>query len=102
MIPRPPRTDPNARPGLHVVRFRLVFAAFVAVFVFLVNTCSYYRSGLGFTALIGFSESWHSRELPAVKAVPHYDAPDAGYDGRFYVQMAVDPLLRAPEIDHAL
>lgn len=61
-----------------------------------------HRPGAGLTRLIGFSAAWHDRELPAVRSVPHYDDPGAGYDGRFYAQLAVDPLVRDPALDRAL
>jgi hypothetical protein len=61
-----------------------------------------YRPHAGLTRLIGFSAAWHDRELPAVQAVPHVDDPGGGYDGRFYAQLAVDPLVRDPAIERAL
>jgi hypothetical protein len=61
-----------------------------------------YRPGAGLTRFIGFSTAWHDRELPAVQAVPHVDDPRGGYDGRFYAQLAIDPLVRDPATERAL
>jgi len=80
----------------------LVIAQVVFVTGFLAVCSSYYRPGAGLTQLIGFSAAWHDRELPAVRDVPHYDEPGAGYDGRFYAQLAADPLVAHPAIDNAL
>ena len=42
-------------------------------------------------------------EPPALKAVPHYQYPLwASYDGQFYAQRALDPLLRDPTIDRGM
>jgi hypothetical protein len=45
----------------------------------------------------------HDLETPAFRAVPHYEYPAwASYDGQFYVQRALDPLLRDPDVDRAM
>jgi hypothetical protein len=63
----------------------------------------FHQPGLGFTALIEFPQSNHGKELPAVRNAPHVDHPGGGgYDGQFYAQVAVDPLLRDRAIDRAL
>ncbi len=77
--------------------YALVIAAFLAA------VGRYYHPAYGFTALIEFPAAGHSYELPAVQNTPHYDHPGSGgYDGQFYAQMAVEPLLRPPAIDRAL
>ena len=77
--------------------YALVIAAFLAAIG------RYYHPAYGFTALIEFPAAGHSYELPAVQRAPHYDHPQSGgYDGQFYAQMAVEPSLRNPAIDHAL
>jgi len=77
--------------------YALVIAAFLAA------VGRYYHPAYGFTALIEFPAAGHSYELPAVQNAPHYDHPDSGgYDGQFYAQMAVEPLLRTAAIDRAL
>jgi hypothetical protein len=80
-----------------VAAYALVIAAFLAA------VGRYYHPSYGFTALIEFPSKGHEYELPSVQASPHYDHPNSGgYDGQFYAQMAVEPLLRTPAIDHAL
>jgi hypothetical protein len=74
---------------------------FVIVCV-LALVASTWRPRVGFTRLIGFSQEWHDRELPAVRAAPHVDETRGAYDGRFYAELAVDPLVRDPALDTAL
>lgn len=77
--------------------YALVVAAFLAA------VATYYHPGYGFTAFIEFPASTHQDELPAVQAAPHYDHEHSGgYDGQFYAQFAVEPLLRDPAIDRAM
>jgi hypothetical protein len=69
-------------------------AAFVIIF--LTSVARFYHQGTGFTALLAMPAG-HEYETPAFRAVPHYDYPAwASYDGQFYVQLALDPLLRDP------
>ena len=41
-------------------------------------------------------------ESRALRAIPHFRSPLVSYDGQFYAQRALDPLLRDPEVDHAM
>ena len=85
-------------------RGRIVIAAYVvAVLVFGVSLARIHRSRTGFTTLINFGGQFHERKLPAVRDVLHYvHAQSGGYDGQFYAQLAVEPLLRDRAIDRAL
>lgn len=86
-----------ARRGLWIAAYALVVAAFLG------SVTRYYHPGLGFTAFIDFPANTHSYELPAVQNAPHFDNPASpGYDGVFYAQLAVEPLLRDAAIDRAL
>src|SRR5262249_35966942 len=70
--------------------------------LFLRAVAGFYHPGTGFTALIGFPEA-DSSTSPALRAIPHYTYPAAAsYDGQFYAQRALDPLVRDPDIDHAM
>ena len=71
------------------------------VILFLASVSRFYHPGTGFTALIAFPAG-HDTELPALRALPHFDYPWGSYDGQFYAQMALDPLLRDPAIDRAM
>ena len=80
-----------------------IAAYLVVVAAFLAMVARYYHPAYGFTAFLEMPASSHDRELPAVRSAPHYDHPrSTGYDGQFYAQLAVDPLLRDPAIDQAL
>lgn len=81
---------------------RWATAQFFVIACVLAGVASSWRPGVGFTHLIGFSRAWHDRELPSVRAVPHVDETTGAYDGRFYAQLAVDPLVRDPATDTAL
>jgi len=75
----------------------------LVVVAFLAAVGRYYHPAYGFTALIEFPAAGHSYELPAVRNAPHFDHPaSGGYDGQFYAQLAVEPLLKDGAIDLAL
>ena len=77
-----------------------MFAALL-VAAFLASVARFYHPEFGFTSLIGFGPQ-HGFELPAVQAVPHRHYETGGYDGQFYAQLAVEPLLKDAAIDRAL
>ena len=79
-------------------------AAYVLVVAaFLAAVGRYYHPDYGFTAFIEFPAAGHAYELPAVQDAPHFDHPrSGGYDGQFYVELAVDPLVRDARIDQAV
>ena len=63
----------------------------------------YYHPEAGFTPLIVFNAGAHDREVAALQQLPHYEyVGHVAYDGAFYAQLALDPLLRDPAIDRAL
>ena len=75
----------------------------LVIALFLAAVWQYYKPGVGFTAFIEFPGTSHDYELPSIRDVPHYHHPDSpGYDGQFYAQLAVDPLLRDAAIDRAM
>ena len=87
----------NSRPLKWIAASALVVVAFLA------TIAQSYHSPYGFTSLIEFPQTSHAIEISAVRNTPHFDhPPPSGYDGQFYAQMAVDPLLRDPAIDTAL
>lgn len=70
--------------------------------VFLASVARFYHPGTGFTALIGFPAG-DAFDAPALRAVPHFEYPPwASYDGQFYAQRALDPLVRDPQVDRAM
>jgi hypothetical protein len=61
----------------------------------------FYHPGLGFSSLLIISEGEY--KTATLRALPHYEyPPGTAYDGAMYAQLAMDPLLRDPEIDRAL
>jgi hypothetical protein len=86
------------------MRERAVRWAYVAiVIVFLASLVQYYQRNTGFTSLISFGDQFEKARLQAVADVPHfvhYQSP--GYDGQFYAQLAVEPLLRNPDLRQAI
>lgn len=72
------------------------------VVLLLASVARLYHPQYGFTEMIGFA-SPGTGELPVLQAIPHYRHPPWGsYDGQFYAQLALEPLLRDPAIDAAL
>ena len=70
--------------------------------LFIVAVARLYHPGYGFTALVGFPED-SGDQLPALRGVPHVTYRGAGvYDGQFYAQRALDPLIRDPLADRAM
>ncbi len=76
---------------------------YLAATVFVVaGVLARWQAETGFSALVRFGHEWDARRLPAVVAHPHAIVADAGYDGQFYAQLAVDPNVLAPEVQRAL
>ena len=87
----------------NVSRGRVFLACrIVLVCVFLAWFASFYRAGFGFTYVLQFSERGAQTRVEGMRDVPVYVQPGAGYDGQYYAQLAVDPLVRDPSIDAAL
>lgn len=65
-----------------------------------------YRPGYGLTKLILFGPELEPQITPRLRAARHFLDPDPGgrfgYDGQFYAQVALDPVLRQPELATAL
>jgi hypothetical protein len=96
--PQPPTSTARASRTRHAC----LLLAGVLIAVFGVAISRFYHPGTGFTALIGFPAG-HDYEAPAMRGIPHFDYPAwASYDGQFYAQRALDPLLRDPLVDRAM
>ena len=62
-----------------------------------------FNPSTGMTSLIRFGETWQNRRLPALNGLPIATLPGSnGYDGQFYAQLAIDPLLRDPHLAQAI
>jgi hypothetical protein len=58
------------------------------------SVAQFYRPDTGFTSLILFGQEYEHRTIPALRSISHAVVEGAGYDGQFYAQIALDPLLR--------
>lgn len=56
----------------------------------------------GFTGMLLFSSKLHPRALKSVQEMRPALSFPSGYDGHFYAQLAVEPLLRDPQLNKAL
>jgi len=62
-----------------------------------------FRLPSGFTGLLGFGEDSPRQTISEVAELEHYVKPGSGgYDGQFYVQLAMDPSLRHEEFEDAI
>ncbi len=103
-IPAPARAPSLAaadRPDRRIVPWVAAIYGLVMLVV-LVSLWSYHEPDTGFTTFIRFGEQFDARALPAVKAVPHVVHDGSGYDGQFYAQLALSPLLRDAALVTAL
>jgi hypothetical protein len=69
--------------------------------LFLAAVAKFYHPGTGFTAFIAFPDG-HEHVSPAMREVPHYHYLQDTYDGQFYAQRALDPLVRDAAYDRAM
>lgn len=78
-------------------------AYWIAVTLFAALVLANFSPQTGFTSLIRFGETWQGRRLSDLDVLPLATVPESsGYDGQFYAQVALDPLLRSPELQSAL
>ena len=83
------------------VVIRAIRIALVCGFLLMIGR--HYHAGLGFTELLILAEDGHVFETPALQAIPHYHHPSGNsYDGQYYVQLALDPLLKDPRLDRSM
>lgn len=90
----------SSRPPVWIF---ILFAA--AAFAALLYTyVSVYVPGLGITKLIQVGEEFDRRGLASFRSAPKYLRPSTrwGFDGQHYAQIALDPLLRDPQIKIAI
>lgn len=78
-------------------------AYWIATLVFIGLVLAKFDSHTGFASIIRFGDQWQTQRLPAIRDLPLPTvANSAGYDGQFYAQVALDPLLRDPALTTAL
>jgi len=78
-------------------------AYWIAICLFAALVAAKFSPHTGFTSLIRFGESWNDRRLDSLHELPIAIASHSnGYDGQFYAQLALDPLLRETRTARAL
>ena len=90
---------PSRRPLLGSVR-----AAYLAcVVMFGWAVWQFYEPVTGFTSLISIGDAINQRQMTKLRRVPHFVYEDsAGYDGAYYVQLALYPTLQNPRLATAI
>jgi len=82
-------------------RIPLLYLAAAGMFV--LGVARFYDPETGFTFFIRFGSQIEDRMIPALRDLPLHVRPNTiGYDGQFYAQLAVDPLLLDPATAEAL
>lgn len=84
-------------------RTLLAFTPHVALAVIVMSGVTrLYDPATGFTRLIMFGSAFAPSAVPALHDAPLAIDSEYGYDGQFYAQLALDPLLRDPATVRAL
>jgi hypothetical protein len=95
----------RARGGFLVNFFRSrVRVAYVAcVVLFLWCVAQFYERSTGFSSLISIGDLLNETKVTALRQTPHYVYENSsGYDGAYYVQIALYPTLDNPELRKAI
>lgn len=78
-------------------------ACWLTAIVFTALVLAKFSPQTGFTSLIRFGETWQDRRHTALQGLPLVTIPDSsGYDGQFYAQIALDPLLQSGELEKVI
>lgn len=83
----------------------ILWAVVAAAFAQLLSTyAGIYAPGYGITKFIQIGQEFDQRGLATFRAAPKFIGPSDrwGFDGQHYAQLALDPLLRDPQIKIAL
>lgn len=82
-------------------RPRVLVVAGIALFLFAV--ARFHQPGTGFSSLLSIGDILNDSKVAALRQVPHhvYEG-SAGYDGAYYVQLALHPALDNPELLKAI
>ncbi|MDQ8200464.1 hypothetical protein QEH56_20025 [Pelagicoccus enzymogenes] len=76
---------------------------FLAALFFFSLLASKFDAQHGFSELAGFGQDYDRPQIPALRELEIYEKPDStGYDGQFYVQIALDPTLSDPALAEAV
>lgn len=98
-----PVFTPKGGVLLRLLRLRPQLAAAVAVGFFLFCVAQFYQQKNGFSSLISIGDVLGDTKVTALRQVPHFVYEgSAGYDGAYYVQLALYPTLDNPELTKAI
>ena len=94
------RRQSISRPG----PWLFVLAGGLALLLLLGAYGRNYAPGFGITRLLQVGQEFQTRGLAIYQTTPKYIDPSSqwGFDGQFYAEMSLDPLLRDPQMNHAL
>ena len=77
-------------------------ACAASVMLFLWSVAQFYQPGTGFSSLIAIGDQANP-PVTELRETPHYVYENsAGYDSTYYVQLALNPTLRNPELKKAI
>lgn len=97
---------PGEKTGRHFcggqrALIRLLFVG--CTLLFLWGVSQFYDPKTGFTSLISIGDILNESKVTTLRRLPHYVYQDsAGYDGAYYVQLALHPTLDNPELTRAI
>ncbi|MBI2814863.1 MAG: hypothetical protein HYX71_11325 [Opitutae bacterium] len=79
------------------------YAYWIAALLFAALVLAKFDPQTGFTSLIRFGAPWQERRHSALQDLPLATVEESGgYDGQFYAQIALDPLLRNAELERVI
>ena len=82
-------------------RIRVAFLLCTVGFAWAVG--QFYQPTTGFTSLLMIGDAMEANQVTRLREVPHYRYKDSvGYDGAYYVQLALYPSLDNPELSQAI
>jgi hypothetical protein len=80
-----------------------LLAVLLGMLTFLWAVAQFRHPVTGFSSLISIGDEIERRLVPAVRDTPHFTYErSAGYDGAYYVQLAMHPTLDNPELEKAI
>lgn len=87
-----------------ITRIKWLSATCIAAVVLFVlgGVWARYDAQTGFTSLIRFGEFFEGKRIAEVHGLPLAVAPNAGYDGQFYAQLAVNPDVTSENVRQAM
>ena len=82
-------------------RVRVAYLASVALFA--VALGEFYHRETGFSSLLSIGDLLNDMKVTELRGVPHHVYESSpGYDGAYYVQLAMHPTLESPELTRAI